>query len=741
MSKQRIEMDAVNLLEFLEKHMDDPTKFYSIAHVCSQDQMMFRLSGRDDALQLASECIRAIAKPPTQSDRTDRRIPVFAGSSGMGNTRMLEEWKRIFDMADIPDQWRNQLSIPENLLVKVSNLKILGTRSVPLRSARYATVPDNRFGVMVSYQYGFRPHTNKMTIEASFSWLLLHQCFIAGNGVTSYDWFTKKLPSNAGYLTLRLALKVIHQKCISLGIAKPDITLHVFLGVDQFYKINQVSGLKLANYELLQDLLHVLGDLMASPNPGIRIYPMFAGRKYSATIVPHPLTYCQRMPMNLLSPCEVESAVSSIPNGELMLQNALFRRYLFYFGGVPLWFTEYVLHIWRKIEERDHPSADILTDELIESAYVFARNQYVELWAKDLNPIDCVELVAYAISRRAIDLYSIKIGDKYLYRICERQLCLVNQSGEVVIPYAILRHLAGYRLISFEHQCAEAIGCFIACIDQIIDKVDEKMYDKAPWQFWEVFGAYYHALLINSLIIVGYTEIQVKRLFKGAIIKGCEEEVLLRPMLVMETEDKFSQTMDQTLGRKGHQNERHDWLNEGYVVINGERGQGVDVFFALKKKSSNGYVIFTDQRSISGSNNLGPINVAQLVQKARIKPDIFTECSTVVTCIFSGINDDNISAADLEPDSVVVSRDKYDKYYGLLASHPASRPYVKINSDPISYIQMLLQGKDNHQLAGSIVRQRQVKPFIASDGLELWVHEQSLEASLIGDYQQRVSFN
>lgn len=43
-------------------------------------------------------------------------------------------------------------------------------------------------------------------------------------------------------------------------------------------------------------------------------------------------------------------------------------------------------------------------------------------------------------------------------------------------------------------------------------------------------------------------------------------------MLVMETEDKFSQTMDQTLGRKGHQNERHDWLNEGHVVINGERG-------------------------------------------------------------------------------------------------------------------------------------------------------------------------
>ncbi|KAI3631739.1 hypothetical protein MIR68_010212 [Amoeboaphelidium protococcarum] len=303
---------------------------------------------------------------------------------------------------------------------------------------------------------------------------------------------------------------------------------------------------------------------MASPDPGVRIYPMFAGRKFSVTIDTHPLTYCQRMPRNLLLPCEVESAVSSILNGELMLQNALFRRYLFYFGGVPLWFTEYVLHIWRKIEERDS-SADILTDELIQRAYVFARNQYVKLWANNLNPVDCVALAAYEFSRRAIDLYDIKIGGKYLYRICDRQLCLVNQSGEVVIPYAIFRHLAGYRFSFFEHQCTEAIGCFIACIDQFIDKVDEKMYDKAPWQFWEVFGAYYHALLINSLIIVGYTEVQVNRLFKGAIINGCEEEVLLRPMLVMEIEDKFSQTMNQTLERIGRQKERHDWLNEGML--------------------------------------------------------------------------------------------------------------------------------------------------------------------------------
>jgi hypothetical protein len=53
----------------------------------------------------------------------------------------------------------------------------------------------------------------------------------------------------------------------------------------------------------------------------------------------------------------------------------------------------------------------------------------------------------------------------------------------------------------------------------------------------------FHALRINSLIIVGYSEVKVKQLFKGAIVNGCEDKVVLRPMLVMETEDKYSTDM------------------------------------------------------------------------------------------------------------------------------------------------------------------------------------------------------
>ncbi|KAI3645137.1 hypothetical protein MP228_011301 [Amoeboaphelidium protococcarum] len=243
---QRIAMDCSSLLEFLERQMSDSTKFNSIPHVLSKDHMMFPLSGRDDALKHAAECLRVISQPITSTSRTDRRIPVCAGLSGLGKTRMLEEWEQIFDLAGIPQ--------------------------------------TTRLGVLVLYYNGYMPHPveRRMTIEASFAWRLLHRCFIDGNGDGFAEWFTESLPVNGTQLTLRLALDVIRQKWINLGRIRPVDTLHLFLGVDEYQTIHLVNGVKKGNQELLQDLLDEFGAIMANPDAGVRIYPMFAGTDLSA---------------------------------------------------------------------------------------------------------------------------------------------------------------------------------------------------------------------------------------------------------------------------------------------------------------------------------------------------------------------------------------------------------------------------------------------------------------------------
>ena len=52
---------------------------------------MFAFSGRDEAPKQAAKCLKAIARPITETTRIDRKVPVFSGLSGLGKTRMLED--------------------------------------------------------------------------------------------------------------------------------------------------------------------------------------------------------------------------------------------------------------------------------------------------------------------------------------------------------------------------------------------------------------------------------------------------------------------------------------------------------------------------------------------------------------------------------------------------------------------------------------------------------------------------
>ena len=417
---ERISLDAPSLLEFLERQMVDPTRFHCKPHVLRREALAISLCGRDDALNQAAYCMRNMSLPLEEIDKALLKVPVCSGLSGLGKTRMLEEWERVFDLADIP---------------------------------------ETRLGVLVLYHNGHMPHPveRKMLIEASFAWRLLHRCFIEGNGDDFASWFTESLPVNGRELTLRLSLKVIRQKCLNLGITKPNETLHLFVGVDEYQTIHEVGGIKKGDEELLQDLLNLLGDIMFGPVAGVRIYPMFAGTDFSViSIVNSSKTESIRMPMFLLTQSDVETAISSIPNGDRLLLHAPVRRHLFYFGGVPRWVTEYILRLLKDIEII--PPDDFLTIETIENAYIFIKNLYVEAWGGTLDPIDFVKLASYAISGVDVDLNDKKIGGMKWSRARDSSLCLVNDDYKVMIPYSIFHRLSRYSRDSFGHDFTDEIG-------------------------------------------------------------------------------------------------------------------------------------------------------------------------------------------------------------------------------------------------------------------------------------------
>ncbi|KAG9405243.1 hypothetical protein AC1031_004351 [Aphanomyces cochlioides] len=146
-----IDMTSTGILEFLETQMEDTKKFHRFRRLLSPANLAFKFA-----------------------HQSDNKIPVCAGLSGLGKSRMLEEWENMFDLADIHEP---------------------------------------RLGALVLYYNGHKPHVieGSMTMEASFSWRILHRLFIEENGVEFSKWFNECLPKNGAELQLRIALEVIRE--------------------------------------------------------------------------------------------------------------------------------------------------------------------------------------------------------------------------------------------------------------------------------------------------------------------------------------------------------------------------------------------------------------------------------------------------------------------------------------------------------------------------------------------------
>lgn len=89
-----LQLDANTLLKYLRTLMKDPKKFISEPHVLTPPSLAVSLSCRDQAIQTANGAFKKLVQAQEGrpgSDRTKLKIPVCAGMSGLGKTRMLEE--------------------------------------------------------------------------------------------------------------------------------------------------------------------------------------------------------------------------------------------------------------------------------------------------------------------------------------------------------------------------------------------------------------------------------------------------------------------------------------------------------------------------------------------------------------------------------------------------------------------------------------------------------------------------
>ena len=628
-----LDMNSIqDILYYLTPHMHDPRKFNCMPHVPSETSRSFVLSGRDKALNSAAKAFKAMSEPIEAFDHTMRRIPVCFGISGLGKTRMLEEWERVFDLAEIP---------------------------------------STRLGALVLYDNGYTPQSTEesMPIEASFSWRLLHRLFLDGSGPTFSDFMDAMLPNNAMDLRLRTALKVIRSHLVARGVVLESECLHMFLGIDEYQSIKDVQGVQVSHDGgLLQDLLDTLVDILADPVDGIRLYPMFAGTDYSVMSVPRYVTW--QVPMGLLSAAEIEEAVGALTVGPRLLEIPLVRRHLLCFSGVARWAVQYVEKLLYQMEKSESSEFPSLED--VERAFNQIRQDYVEEWRTSitetclLDSSDLLYLAAFSISGRRIGITSFRNKVSW-NRLRGSSVCVIDDYDRVSVPYALFRLVADWNPLDFSDEACKA---FILTMKSLVSKVDDFMYDKAtPWQLWEVFGAHFYALRINALMILGDTEVPLCELFEGALINGCDQSVLLKPMEVIQTEDVFSQDLGEYVGIKGDCNDKRNWRRDGWVVLNGERGKGVDIFYSLDKSNRDGQIVVIDQRRAASRGALAASWLNELVEKARVTP-------SSVVCLFNSLSSSRLDREDIPKDSCLVSHAQTEAYYGALWVHPAASPYI-----------------------------------------------------------------
>ena len=646
-------------------------------HVLSETSRSFVLSGRDKALNSAAKAFKAISEPIEAFDHTMRRIPVCLGISGLGKTRMLEEWERVFDLAEIPSP---------------------------------------RLGALVPYDNGYTPQSaeESMPIEASFSWRLLHRLFLDGNGPAFSDFMDAMLPNNAKKLRLRTALKVIRSHLVARGVVIESECLHLFLGIDEYQSIKDVQGVQVSHDGgLLQDLLDTLVGILADPVDGIRLYPMFAGTDCSVMSGPRYVTW--QVPMGLLSAAEIEEAVGALTVGPRLLEIPLVRRHLLCFSGVAHWAVQYVEKLLYQMEKSESSEPPSLED--IESTFKQNHQDCVEEWRTSvtenslLDSSDFLYLAAFSISGRRIGI--TRFRNKVSWnRLRDSSVCVIDDYDRVSVPYALFRLIADWNPLDFSDEACKAL---ILTMKSLVSKVDDFMYDQAtPWQLWEVFGAHFHALRINALMVLGSEEVSLRKLFEGALVNGCEQSVRLKPMYVIETEDVFSQDLGEYVGIKGDCNDKRNWRRDGWVVLIGERGKGVDVFYTLDKSNRDGQIVVIDQRRAASGGALAASKLIEFVEKARITP-------SSVVCLFNSLSSTRLEREDIPKDSCLVSHAQMRVFHGALWVHPAASPCIDLNSASVSSLKMVFKGEDADKFCREIVKKRDKRKFRTMEDVEKFI--------------------
>ncbi|KAL5040646.1 hypothetical protein RTP6_7847 [Batrachochytrium dendrobatidis] len=681
----QIPMGAIDLLEWLSGPNVNSAVDLTDKQVLSQQQtnlnqkVVFPLAGREKSLQHIASCFMATHQERSNIDRNSRRIPVCTGIPGLGKTRLMTECSTtVLDMTKIQGK-------------RLSAIVSFGN-------------DGNAYGEI----------DKLLGIKCSFAWRLLHSVFKAQY---MFDvWMRGKSPINRSGLTMQLALSTIElywsQK------TRDDILL--FVGVDEYQKLGQ---------DKLSSLLDILCDSSYRAKVSrLTFFCMLAGTDLIMIRIAQPShSNIERTPIRFLTHMESMEVICPFISDTHcgFVVSEAFSQNVFYLGGVPRLLTEFAKQVVSM------KLADLNEHNFREARMVALSNlQYPQLPLADILKLLAISFtntpVTYPLNCPFSESSLPSARNLTWNQMVSNGMCQIQDDGQVIVPFHIIVQ-ALERSLNERVSLNQFEAALLSSLNGLSLDVEYPLSNMTRWSPWEYFGASFYCIRINSFLVLGISILSLSDILCGSRFDSgiFNTQVHIRIAEVFQSNEQYGPDMPRMITRKHNSCCLVDWVDGEtlQIVLNGENGPGVDIYFILKCAKYSGYIIVLDQRKRLGSD-ITNSDLTTFRSKLPNPPAFLNglKLDSVfgLMSIYSQININHV------PDSTYfVSASDSLYFHGSLYDHPGCSMAIDVNSALKISIKQIFCGTNHEQtdLAGKVIEQRYNKRIANYDELESLVLE------------------
>ncbi|KAK5667074.1 hypothetical protein QVD99_006290 [Batrachochytrium dendrobatidis] len=305
-------------------------------------------------------------------------------------------------------------------------------------------------------------------------------------------------------------------------------------------------------------------------------------------------------------------------------------------------------------------------------------------------------------------------------------MCQLRDDGQVTVPF----HIVVQALAPLNERVGlnQFEAALLSSLNGLSLDVEYPLSNMTRWSSWEYFGASFYCIRINSFLVLGISILVLSDILRGSRFDSgiFNTRVHIRIAKVFQSNEQYGPDMPRMITRKHDSCFLVDWVDGEtlQIVLNGEDGPGVDIYFILKcAEQDSGYIIVLDQRKRLGSN-ITNSDLTTFRSKLPNPPAFLNGLKLdSVFGLMSVYSQINISPV---PDSTYfVSASNSPGFHGSLYDHPGCSMAIDANSALKTSIKQIFCGTNHEQtdLANKVIGQRYNKRIANYDELESLVSE------------------